>query len=343
MIIPRATHAAPIMGLYTEGLTQAFYRLFVPLETAYGHERVTVTDLGIATEAQFKAARLIVTSRLVGRVGTLEGREGGRRFVDMLRMYGARVVMDLDDDFTDLPPPWKAPRERVAMTEGMLGAVDGIVCTNETLAKRLRSYGPPVTVIPNYVRPDLWPQGRRPAPARETWLLLAGSRSHLQDWKEAAPAIRRLKQRYPALRLRVICHYLFDYLAPLVDDFIPWVPADRYPQALAGNHIALCPLPPSKFNVCKSPVKALEAALAGCAVIGSETQYGPLLRAAGLPHAVATPRTWETAIARYLDDPDTRSAEAAQLRRYVTDRLDARHHVEAIRAAYAAHQEHIYV
>jgi glycosyltransferase involved in cell wall biosynthesis len=336
MLAPRHTHAAPILGLYTEGLTQAFYRLFVPLETAYGREQVAVTDLGVATEAQFRAARLIVTSRLVGRVGTLEGREGGRRFVDMLRMYGARVVMDLDDDFRDLPPPWKAPPERVAMTEGMLSAVDGVVCTNETLAKRLRAYGPPVAVVPNYVRSDLWPTGGRRAPARETGLLLTGSRSHLQDWKEVVPAIRRLKQRYPALRLRVVCHYLFEYLAPLVDDFIPWAPVEQYPATLAGAHIALCPLPPSKFNVCKSPVKLYEASLAGCAVLGSETQYGPLLRAAGLPGSVAAPATWERLIARYLDDPDARSADAVQLRRYVTDRLDARTHAEAIRAAYAA-------
>jgi glycosyltransferase involved in cell wall biosynthesis len=335
MLAPRHTHTAPILGLYKGALTQAFYRLAAPLMSAHAPEQVAVTEWEAATVEQFEAARVIITSRVLGGLG--EGPTAGRRFVEALQRGGRRVLIDQDDDIHAPAGGRTWPRERLALFEAMLRAADGVICTNATLAGRLKPYGTPVRVVPNYVRPDLWPTPL-PAPTftGATWLLLAGSRSHREDWKEVAPAIARLKAHRADLRLRVVCHELFDYLTPLADDFVPWVPVEQYPATLAGHQIMLCPLPDSRFNRCKSPVKALEAALAGCAVLGSETQYGPLLRAAGLSHAVAAPATWERLIARYLDDPDARSADAAQLRRHVTDRLDARAHAEAIRAAYAA-------
>jgi glycosyltransferase involved in cell wall biosynthesis len=335
MLAPRHTHEAPILGLYKGAYTQAFYRLAAPLLSAFPAGEVAITEWEAATEAQLLASRVVVLSRVLGGIG--EGPAAGREFVRRMQGGGRRILIDQDDDIHATPGHGrKWPPARAAMFESMLRAADRVICTNDTLAGRLKPYGTPVKVVPNYIRPDLWPDTPTPAADGHTWLILAGSRSHRNDWREVAHALARLRQRYAALRVRVVCHELFDYLTGLVDDYIPWVPVEQYPATLAGAHIALCPLPDSRFNRCKSPVKALEAALAGCAVIGSETQYGPLLRAAGLPHAVATPRTWETAIARYLDDPALRSADAATLRRYVTDRLDARNHVEAIRAAYAA-------
>jgi glycosyltransferase involved in cell wall biosynthesis len=335
VIAPRHTHAAPILGLYKGAYTQAFYRLAAPLLSAFPEGQVAITEWEAATEAQLLASEVVVLSRVLGGIG--EGPAAGREFVERIRSGKRRVLIDQDDDLHSTPghgKKWAPPR--AALFESMLRAADGIVCTGDTLAGRLRPYGTPVRVVPNYVRPDLWPAAPPPAEGRETWLILAGSRSHREDWRQVAHALARLRARYAALRVRVVCHELFDYLTGLVDDYIPWVPVEQYPATLAGAHIALCPLPDTRFNRCKSPVKALEAALAGCAVIGSETQYGPLLRAAGLPHAVAQPTTWERLIAAYLDDPARRSADAAQLRRYVTDRLDARAHAEAIRAAYAA-------
>lgn len=327
MIVPAQGRPAPVLGLYAAPHAQAFYRLAVPLLSAYG-EQAAVRPWP-ATAEQLDAAKVVVLSKLIP---SGQSEADGRGLVRALQEGGRRrVLVDLDDD---LNPPTATPsswtRAKRAAVEAMLRAADGIIVTNPTLAGRLRPYGTPVRVVPNYVRPDLWPElPPRTDDGGPTWLLLAGGVSHEQDWRIVLPALTALRGRY---RLRVVGH-LPAYLAPLCDDHRAWSALDAYPANLAGCAVALCPLPDSRFNRAKSPVKLYEATLAGCAVVGSECQYGPELRDAGLPYAVAG--DWAHIIGYYLARPDARQYDAAALRRHIAT-LDARLHVKAICAAYAA-------
>lgn len=333
MHAPRDTHAAPVLGLYATPTAQAHYRLAVPLRAAFGAEGCAVTAYADATQAQRDAARVVVLSKLTVRDDLpLEAaaglvaqiRDGGRR----------RVLVDIDDDLT--PPAgfraesWtEAAAARLAATAR---AADALVCTNPTLAGRLRRLHRDVRVAPNYVDAAAWPTPA-PSPAEPPVVVLAGSVSHIADWRVVEAPLRALRGAY---RLRV-CGHLPAYLQDLCDEHRPWTrDIGAYPAMLAGAHIGLCPLPDSAFNRCKSPVKLYEYALAGLAVLGSETQYGPALRAAGLGHAVAhTPAQWERALRVYLTRPDRRSADAAALGGHVARALDARRHADALRAAYA--------
>jgi len=327
--IPNDTHAAPVLGLYVEPRAQAYYRLAVPLGVIGG----AVTRYADSPEAQ-GAAHTVVLSRVVP-LATAPPNAGAVK-VAQLRGDGRRVLIDLDDSLdivgAHVTPEWGAWARR--HLETMIRAADGVITTNTTLAGRLRGLNRDIRVVPNYVRPGDWP-ALTPPDDGPPWLLVTGSASHDADWAEIVPALCRHQGRY---RLRVAGH-LPRYLAPFVTEHRRGVWGDlaAYQTMIAGCQIALCPLPRTAFNVCKSPIKLYEAALSGCAVLASETQYGPVLRAAGLHHAIATiPAQWGDLLGHYLDRPAKAADDAAALRAYVTDHLDVERHADTIRAAYAA-------
>jgi hypothetical protein len=336
MLIPNDTHTAPILGIYHAAHAQAHYRLAVPLKTAYGEDCAVVAWDSVQPE-QLDAAEVVILSKLRGHMKQRSGEASARAFIQGMQRLGGRrrrVLIDQDDDLNPPAGVTAWTNDDRAAFQAMIRAADGCVVTNQTLAGRLRPLGTPTRVLPNYTRPDLWPEAQEAA-GEFVWVLLTGSQSHDPDWREVEKPIRALKQKYPALRLRVAGH-LPRYLKDLADEHRPWTDCASYPAMIAGSHIALCPLPDTGFNRCKSPIKLYETALSGCAVLGSETQYGPVLRAAGLAHNVCLPTQWLPALERYLTDPALRSAEAAQLRAYVLAALDARAHIDQIRAAYAA-------
>jgi glycosyltransferase involved in cell wall biosynthesis len=325
-----ATTPAPILGVAIPGNHEAatYYRIQTPLR-AIAPEGGWVT-LGEGTDAHRAAARVVVVSRFSGdadyNLGAIRGYQA----------RGVRVLFDYDDDPDSIPVSHLSPEKRrlIEVMRVLMRAVDGIVTTNSTLAARLRRYSRDVRVLPNYIWPDDWPEPA-PLPAGPPVVTLTGSSSHVNDWRIALPTVADAVAGGVTLR---VAGYLPPYLAPLCADHRPWAQGlGTYPAMLAGTHIGLCPLPRTAFNVCKSPIKLYELALSGAAVIGSPTQYGPVLEAAGLAHAVAlTPSDWRRALARYLADPDLRSADAATLRAFVLTTFDARRHTDTIRAAYAA-------
>lgn len=313
---------APVVGLYVIPGAGAYYRIVVPLGTIGG----AWASAGEAARPLLETAETLVLSRVTGDPRAIATSHAA------LRARGVRVVVDVDDDPDSLP---LAMRRHLEGQRAAMRTADAVVCTGPHLAARLRRYHRDVRVLPNYVRPDDWPA---PAPLADgpPVVTLTGSPSHTADWRIVAGPLARLKARHRFV-LRVAGH-LPPYLRHLCDDHRPWTgDLATYPAMLADSHIGLCPLPNTAFNRCKSPIKAYELALAGAAVVASPTQYGPVLAAAGLGHAVAhADGDWERQIARLLTDPDARAAEAQALRQHVIATCDARQHVATIRAAYAA-------
>jgi hypothetical protein len=89
------------------------------------------------------------------------------------------------------------------------------------------------------------------------------------------------------------------------------------------------------FNRGKSPIKAIEYNLAaGMAVVGSPTQYEPLLQDERGMIARSTVG-WLAAIASYLTQPAVRQADADRLRSHILDQFNAHTWADRIRAAYA--------
>lgn len=328
MKIFRDTHPAPVLGIYVEPYAQQYYRLAVPLRAAFGAENVAVTAYDSISDEQRAAAKLVITSRLQ----TLDSEKPTQAYQLAREIKGnneRRLLIDIDDDLT----PWpNLGRERIM---ALARASDAIICTNSILAGRLRSLNPNVVVVPNYIDMATWPIAPITPPADVPTLLLTGSPSHEQDWREVLPALQELRGRY---RLRVV-GFLPNYLKPYTDEYVDWtLELSDYPNLIRGAHIALCPLPRTSFNRCKTPIKAYETALAGCAVIGSETQYGDVLRAAGLSHrVVGIGRAWAAILRDYLEHPEQIGRDAHALRHHVITAIDASRHADTLRAAYGGY------
>lgn len=332
MRIPHNEHSAPYLGMAWGADAAAYYRLAVPLAAA-----------GASAIAPFYAARM---SQVHNAETIVIARYGGARdarpadvaaTVRALRQdSGARVIVDFDDDVFGQPARYRSPSANLPATEAAARAADGLTCTSDYLAGRLRRLHRDVRVVPNYVRPQDWPDPG-PQPDGPVVLVLAGSYTHEDDWRIVAPALRRLHDAHgDGIRLRV-CGYIPDYLKPLCNDWRPWKDLDHYPAMLAGAHIGLCPLPDSGFNRCKSPIKLYEYALSGLAVVASPTQYGPVLRAAGQgAHIVPDGADWYAVLDHLIRHAAERQAAADGLRRHVIEHHDARRHAATIRAAYAA-------
>lgn len=304
-----------LLGLMPTNDAAAYYRIMLPVGAAGGAVAPFATvPAGVVAEA---------STVVLSRVGVTAG-------VSQIRARGVRVVFDLDDDPTTDPPVLNPAFNRDA-TLAMIGAADIVTCTGPTLAARLRKLHGDVRIVPNLVRVTDWPRPE-PAPGPPV-VVLAGSTSHEHDWRLVARPLARLRARGVPFVLR-ICGHLPAYLAPLCDDYRPWQSFAGYAAMLRGGSIGLCPLPDTRFNATKSPIKAYEYSLSGMAVIGSPCQYGPVLRAAGLGHAVAVSEgDWGAMLQHYLEDATSRRADAARLRAYV-ETLDVGRHTEAIKEAY---------
>jgi glycosyltransferase involved in cell wall biosynthesis len=123
------------------------------------------------------------------------------------------------------------------------------------------------------------------------------------------------------------------------EDYFSYVPEGRtvlWNWTLPGKHgrgmqvdIGCCPVPRTRFDQNKSPIKAYEFALAGAAVIGSSIPYGSVLEPWGIQGTVCgymadTADEWEDAIEAYIQNPQMRRKHAERLR-YVVDHQHTLH------------------
>lgn len=327
MRVPHDQHVAPVLGAAFGAGADAYYRLAVPLGAIGG----AVAPFYEMRESQVKGAETVVVSRF----GAIPGYERqAAETARAIRRDAGRLVVDFDDDLFSVRADLRRGDLNAAAAAEIARAASHLTCTNSTLAGRLRRLHRDVRVLPNYVRAGDWPEPA-PPPDGPPVIVLAGTYTHVHDWRPVAPALARLRERYGA-RVRV-CGFMPDYLKPICDDYRPWAGLAEYPAMIAGAHVGLCPLPDTGFNRCKSPIKLYEYALAGLAVVASPCQYGPALRAAGQPEHIVPDAggDWEAPIARLIADRAHRAAAASALRAHVLT-LDAAHHADTIRAAYAA-------
>ena len=242
------------------------YRVTLPLSRAVaGDPELTgewcqMKDLAIAIQQQgFKCIEdidLFVLNRAVAFA-----HEAGlaKDLVDALRVHGAKVVYELDDDYTGKHRVTPSGRSCLPY----IAEVDAITVSTPGLAKAVQSAAPrvPVHVLPNYLPVELFASQSEKTKRTDPRLSIyvAGSNAHFLDWQVLEDVIPNLHRDFPDVRFTVAgCqpYYLdHDYIA-----FRDAVPFQEYPSMLADADIIVSPVDPTdKFNYSKSAVKALEA------------------------------------------------------------------------------------
>ncbi|AHH98313.1 glycosyltransferase family 4 protein [Kutzneria albida] len=280
------------------------YRIQVPLkalasrgfDATYGR----VLPLDVLHDS---TADVIVAQRLADPGST-------RTWQHLAEHSDSMLVLDLDDDMWNIEahnePAFSVYNQQALRDlERNIAAAHLVTVSTATLAEVASKFNSNVAVVPNCV--DSWMLDHQP-PVTNDLLTVgwAGGYSHLKDWDECAPAVKRFVDRNPDVELHTIGAYFtarpnrarHSNWLPGVEDYLRYIDFD----------IGLAPLRPGVFNRSKSDLRVRELGALGIPVIASD--FGPY--ADTVAHGetgwlVKYPHDWTTAL-RALADPDTRAA-----------------------------------
>ena len=323
---PRKPKIAIVPERYaTGGLTPcAYIRLLQPLD----HPSVsTAFDVALANaETIFDCnADIIVTQRhAIPNLATVN------RLADHARRTGARLLFDLDDDLLNVPathPDVQELRPFARIIRRMLTVADAVWVSTQGLARRLAPIRPDATVIENRLDERIWtaapaPQAFQDNPVR---ILCMGTSTHEKDFALIEPALLRLKAEYgDRIAIDVLGMSSRSELPPGLNRIGPPTHASRsYPGFVDWLtsmqprwHIGLAPLLDTRFNSSKSPIKAMDYAAIGLAVLASDTPVyqGSLADGPAGQLVKNEPGAWHAALDWLIRNQNLRQAMANRAR-----------------------------
>lgn len=234
-------------------------------------------------------------------------------FIEIMHQARKKLIYETDDDYTN---EHRRTIEGDAISVAKL--CDAITTTTPYLASRLRQYNQRVYVLPNAINPVVWDEVKRHDDEGVVTIALAGTGTHLEDYRLVADALFEVRKRYGDAVRFLILGYKPYYLEDLSGvDFVPFKPYEEYVHQLGRVDIGLCPLvPDDPFNLCKSPVKALEYMAAGAAVIAQDM---PVYRAVvnNRHNGLLSTDDWLEQIVLLLEEPNLRQRIGRKGRNWV--------------------------
>ena len=241
---------------------------------------------------------------------------------------GARLVYDLDDDLLNIPrshPDARILRPRAKIVRRMLEVADTVWVSTHGLAERLTAIRPEAVVLHNGLDERLWIQPTPSAQDHPVRILCMGTATHDDDFALIEPALVRLKTEYDhRVSIGIIGVTTRHDLPPGLHriglsrsatrsypGFVNWLRAVE-----PGWHIGLAPLLDTPFNRSKSPIKAMDYAALGLAVLASDTPVyrGSIADGPAGQLVPNTPEAWYAALNWLVRNHDERHAVAARAR-----------------------------
>lgn len=189
-----------------------------------------------------------------------------------------RMIVDFDDDFTNIPwwnsayQGYQPGQELRESGLGHLRLAEATTVSTPILAERFEDKTHNIFCAPNYIDPVDW-ENLKANPERgkddSLYILYGGAAGHFGDLDEIKEGIQAVVRK-PPVNLRLICFgALPAWLHELSREHpervltLPWIPFDLYPQVIAwgGFDLAIAPLAAHPFNEAKSNIKWLEAGI----------------------------------------------------------------------------------
>lgn len=314
-----------ILMLHRQASAVGYYRTQLPARVlrAAGHEVVCPSEthdrlLRSEDDEDFVKAQagrfdLIIVDRTV-------------RFQDLKHFAalrhvnpGSRMIVDFDDDFANVPPwnpswgSFQSGQQYREAGHAHLKLSELATVSTEPLRKAFERKAHAIRVCHNMIDPKDWtglPTNRARGSDGHLRVLYGGASGHFGDLDVARAGIEAVIEK-PPVPFRLICFGALPFWLheasrkyPGRVVALPWVPFGDYPAAVAwgGFDVALAPLQDHPFNVAKSNIKWLEAAVQGIPFMCSNV--GPY---AEIPDGCAirvenTPVQWSEGLRALLKD-----------------------------------------
>lgn len=189
-----------------------------------------------------------------------------------LRAKGVRIVADVDDYWMLDPDHYLYGHFRrdgvTRETIASIAIADVVMVTNEALADEVRNLNPEVVIVPNALPFDSGQFVRNRVIAGRTTFVYAAGASHYED-------LLAYKNAFEGLNVTIAGSMRMHPEWMRVSKLLPRTPVSSerpvqdYMRVYDGHTVALAPLVGSRFNVCKSNLKTLEAGCKGMPIIAS--------------------------------------------------------------------------
>ena len=256
----------------------AYIRLLQPLDHPQigGDIDVVIADAETALDYD---ADVIVTQRYA-----LSDMQAADALAVHARRTGATLVYDMDDDLLNIPrrhPDAAALRPKARIVQRILRHADAVCVSTPALAAGLMPLRRDIVVVPNGIDERLW---QHPAPVSPPFregslrILCMGTATHDDDFAIVAPALTRLRDDFgDSVTIDMLGFSSRGDLPPWINRLsTPPLAALSYPGFVSwitsqpGWDVGLAPLADTPFNRCKSPIKTLDYAALGLAVLASD-------------------------------------------------------------------------
>ena len=249
--------------------------------------------------------------------------------VKYLRQKSRRLIFDFDDAVfcRDSYSPWgiaSAKRER--QFRNIMSAADEIIAGNGFLKERAVASGAragAVHVIPTCVDPSTYALANHHS--KEVLdVVWVGSSSTLQGIEQRRRLFEKLANRFPNLRLRLICDRFPHFARPPMVS-IRWNEASEAAE-IAASDIGISWVPDDRWSKGKCGLKILQYYAAGLPVIANSVGVHAEMIQSGITGLLAdTDEQWIDAVC-VLSDPETRRRMGKTARNCVEQRYSVAAH-----------------
>jgi glycosyltransferase involved in cell wall biosynthesis len=237
--------------------------------------------------------------------------------------FSRRRIFDFDDAiYVRKPRRLGEPADESPWRKRKFSAtcrfVDAVVAGNEVLAGAARASSRQIAVLPTSIDAGSYlPSSAGPDDAPTiAWI---GSPENLIYLDMVRPALARLTQRHPRLKLRVICSR-FPHWDDVRVEPVLWSSATEA-EALAGAHIGIMPLADDAWTRGKCAFKLLQYMAAALPCVASPVGANTEAVIDGFTgfHAAGID-DWERSLERLIESPELRARFGAQGRTQVRER-----------------------
>lgn len=253
--------------------------------------------------------------------------------------HGKKVILDVDDNYLDLPKSNKhyedfAPTTRRRAMQGtILSFAHAITVSTYPLKERLWEHinfmykrDKPIYVIPNMNDIKFWKTKVKAKKDKNKIVIgYTGSNSHMDDLAMIMPTMSKLMTKYDNLHFQLLGSVELNKVPELFKGFSKdaldridlghATPTfDEYPDWLATQpwDIGIAPLVDTSFTRCKSHIKIMEYAMVKIPCVASRVYpyfmpiRGKQVSKDGETVLLARPQEWEAKLTQLIEIPELR-------------------------------------